>query len=115
VPVLTLPVTVTAAGTLKLDSMSEVDITTAATTAYQYTINYELQRDTGSLAIITVEKDVDNASAAERLLSEIPNMTWVDTLTPGAYTYVINISVTGTNLAGATASTSALNAIVFSD
>jgi hypothetical protein len=113
VSVLSLAVTTTTGQTLKLDSMAEVEITTAATAAYQYTINYQLFLDGLSIAAVTVENDIDSQSATARVLGEIPNLTWVDTPAAGSHTYEIRITVTGTNLTSAVALTRALNAISF--
>ncbi|SHJ02701.1 hypothetical protein SAMN02746098_05035, partial [Desulfosporosinus lacus DSM 15449] len=113
VSVLSLPVTTTTGQTLKLDSMSEVEITTTASTNYQYTINYELFLDGASIATVTVEKDTDSQSATARLFGEIPSLTWIDTPTAGSHTYEIRITVTGTNLTSAVALTRALNVLIF--
>jgi hypothetical protein len=93
--------------------MVEVEVTTGVLTPYQYTITYNLFLDGATLATITVEKEEDNVSAAARILSEIPNVTWIDAPTAGVHTYEIRITVTGTNVASARALTRALNTVIF--
>jgi hypothetical protein len=110
--VLTLPVIAATGQDVKIDSMSEVEITTASAGSYQYTIVYSLLRDATTLATITVEKDTDSQTAATRVFGEIPNLTWVDTPGAGLFSYTIVITVTGTNIAAADALTRAINAVL---
>ncbi|HYE67733.1 MAG TPA: hypothetical protein VEA58_03925, partial [Anaerovoracaceae bacterium] len=110
--VLTLPVTTTAGQNVKLDSMSEVEITTTAAASYQYTIIYSLLNGATTLATVTVEKETDSQAAVAKLFGEIPNLTWVDLPGAGTFTYTISITVTGTNITAADAITRALNAVL---
>nr|WP_288829280.1 hypothetical protein [uncultured Clostridium sp.] len=91
--------------------MAEVEITASSAGNYQYTIVYNLLRSGTIIATVTVEKDNDSTGAT-RLYGEIPNMTWVDTPGAGTFTYSVDITVTGTNVASASTITRALNAIV---
>jgi predicted aconitase with swiveling domain len=93
--------------------MVEVEVTTSATTPYQYTITYSLFSDGAAISTITVERAEDNVPTTARVLSEIPNITWIDAPTAGVHTYEIRITVTGTNIASAQALTRALNAVIF--
>ncbi|GLB31782.1 hypothetical protein LAD12857_37050 [Lacrimispora amygdalina] len=91
--------------------MAEVEITTSSVGNYQYTIVYDLLRSGTIISTVTVEKDNDS-NGTIRLYGEIPNMTWVDTPGAGTFTYSVDITVTGTNVASASTITRALNAIV---
>jgi len=111
-PVLSLAVTTTTGQRLKIDSMSEVEITVGPTVNFQYTILYQLYFDTNPIASVVVERE-QNSTASSRLFSEIPNMTWVDAPVAGAHTYEIRITVTGTTVTGAVALTRSMNIIAF--
>ncbi len=112
ITVLTLAITATAGQHVKLDSMAEVEITTTAAAAYQYTITYSLLNGATTLATVIVEKVTDSQTANTKLFSEIPNLTWVDSPGAGTFTYTINITVTGTSISDANAVTRALNAVM---
>jgi hypothetical protein len=108
-----MAVTADAGQSVKIDSMSEVEMTTAAATAYQYTISYSLVRDAATtLATITIDNDVDSQTATARTLSENPSLTWIDTPGAGTFSYTIVITVTGTNIDTADALTRAINAVL---
>ena len=93
--------------------MVEVELTTASLSPYQYTITYSLYGDLSLISTVTVEKEKDNVTLNARILGEIPNLTWIDAPAAGAHTYEIRITVTGTNIASASARTRSLNAITF--
>jgi hypothetical protein len=107
-----MPVTVLAGQELKLDAMSEVDLTTTAATSYQYTVTFSLLNGSTTLATVTINRDIDSQTATARTLSETPNLTWTETPGAGTFTYTIVITVTGTNIATADALTRAINTIV---
>jgi len=116
VPVLSLLVTPTVNQAVKLDSMSEVEITGTVGATNQYKISYGLFRDGVLISSISVEKNVEkdqgSTSLSGKAFGEVPNITWVDTPVAGSYTYDIEITVTGTNITSATAFARSLNALV---
>jgi hypothetical protein len=107
-----MPVTVLAGQELKLDAMTDVELTTAATAAFQYTIVFSLLRDATTLATVTVERDVDSQTATAKVFNEIPNLTWIDSPGAGNFIYTVVITVNGTNIDAADALTRAINAVV---
>lgn len=92
--------------------MVEVNLTTTALGAYDYTVTYELLVDSAPTASETVD-NAGTALAAAEEHTEVPNMTWVVSPAAGSHTYNIRVTVTGTNIATADANTRALNAVTF--
>jgi len=106
------PITVTATQSVKIDAMSVVEIITNAAGNYQYTILFDLLRDGGSIASVTIETDNDTTGTT-LAYSEVPSMTWVDVPGAGNFVYTVEITVSGTNIATpANALTRAINAVV---
>ncbi|QGU00156.1 hypothetical protein SYNTR_1562 [Candidatus Syntrophocurvum alkaliphilum] len=91
----------------------EVEVTTTTSTSYDYTITYILHDGTNALATLTIEREDDSGAGVVRVLSEIPNLTWVDLPGAGTTTYEIRITVSGTNIDSAQALIRALNAVIF--
>jgi hypothetical protein len=110
--VLSRSITTTTGQSLKIDSMCEVEVTVGLIAIFQYSIQYYLYLDGGSIASVTVEKEHDSPAIAV-ILGEIPNLTWVDQPAAGLHTYEIRITVTGVNITDAVAKTRALNIIAF--
>ncbi|NRU22193.1 hypothetical protein CLBEJ_41620 [Clostridium beijerinckii] len=112
--ILSRDVTVDAGEILKLDSMAEIDLVTAAAlVTYSYTIEFELFRGATSLATVTINNSDTLTLLVARNLTEVPNLTWTDTPGAGTFTYTIVITITSTNITSADAVTRALNITIF--
>ncbi|SDX26836.1 hypothetical protein SAMN05444487_11320 [Marininema mesophilum] len=114
VTVLTLGVSPASAGTrqVKLDSTVQL-LATGALLTINYNVSYRLRRSdlVSPLATLTISRATTITLAST--FTDIPNLTWNDSISTSV-TYTVTIQVnTSTGLSSVVAQTRALNAIVF--
>lgn len=98
---------------VKLDSTVELLITTGGGSIIQFNALYRLRRsdNVAPIATLTINQNIGIVPANPQ--TEIPNLTWNDTIS-NSITYTVTIQIIGTaNIGAVTAQTRALNAIVF--
>jgi hypothetical protein len=113
VPVLTLGVSPPSPGSHQVKLDSTVELLLVAGNNLSYNIIYRLRRSdlVNPLATLQISRVLSGSTSGTH--TEIPNLTWNDTIsTSVTYTVTIQI-VTSTGLTSLTAQTRALNAIVF--
>lgn len=113
IPVLTLGVSPPSPGSHQVKLDSTVELLLVAGNNLSYNIIYRLRRSdlVNPLATLQISRVLSGNTGGTH--TEIPNLTWNDTIsTSVTYTVTIQI-VTSTGLTSLTAQTRALNAIVF--
>ena len=109
--VLLLNVNTSIGQTIKIDSMTEVDIVTGLSTTFQYSIEYSLFRDNVAIATFTENNEGEKPGGIVRLFSDVPNLTWIDTPGAGNHTYEIRLTIIGSNILTITVNTRSLNIV----
>jgi hypothetical protein len=113
VPVLTLGVSPASPGSHQTKLDSTVELLLTANNNPDYSITYRLRRSDSVTPLATLQIIGRLGGGTAGTLTEIPNLTWNDTISTSV-TYTVTIQViTSTNLTSVTAQTKALNAIVF--
>jgi hypothetical protein len=111
--VLTLPVTVDANQTVKIDSVVNVTVVTTLLLSFEFSLAYRVYRGATLLAQGILQQRVSKVAS---VLNQgyFPNLTWSDVPPAGAHTYTIRLQVLdSTGLSSMTAGTRSLNMILF--
>jgi hypothetical protein len=84
---------------LKIDTMAEIVLTLnpiGGGATSNYFINYQLFEDSALVATVDIDKIVPLQGAANIIIREIPNLTWVRIATDESHVYTIRVTVTST-------------------